>query len=110
MALLVVAEPQTFVAVVVHEIEGSLAMLLVLEPLAFVFLAVGEGVGAIAVALSLGILTVVGVAVAIEYRPFTVGFPRHHLSFVLPHKVALLDFTGTQSEALGITQQRQRKQ
>ena len=45
MTVLIVAEPEAFVAVVVGEIIHAFAMLLVLEPFALVFLAIEEGVG-----------------------------------------------------------------
>ena len=42
MTLLIIAEPQTIVTIVILEIIGSFAVLLVLEPLAFVLLAIEE--------------------------------------------------------------------
>ena len=73
MAVLVVTEPQAFVAVVVGEVVDALTMLLVLEPLALVFLAVLEDIGAVSLALTFVVLAFVHVTDFIYCAAFAVG-------------------------------------
>ena len=81
--MLVVAPPQTVVAVVVGKVVDARAVLLVIEPLAFIFLAVEESVGAETLTTPLMVFTFVKVPVLICSLPLAVRLVGHHLALIL---------------------------
>ena len=83
MPLLVIAEPQPYILIIVGEVEGAGAMLLVLKPFSLVLLSVGERVDPIALPLSLHVLALVSVAVLVHRASLSVGTARDHFALVL---------------------------
>ncbi len=96
----IVAEPESYIFIIVLEIVGALAVLLVLHPLSLVHLAIREGINAITAALSLEVGTLVGIAIGVNggipcpvafrspSRPYTV---RRHGWMQVPREIFCAD-------------------
>ena len=83
MTVLIVAEPQSHIFIIVHEIERTVAVLLVLKPLTLIFLAVREGIDSLPLTLAFHIVAFVGVAVLELRNTLSVGSSRLHFAFIL---------------------------
>lgn len=75
MSVLEIAEPESYILIIVLEVIGTLAVLLVLQPLSFVSLAIRESIYAISAALSLDVGTLVSITILIMVDPLPCGLP-----------------------------------
>ena len=83
MSVLEIAEPESYILIIVLEVIGTLAVLLVLQPLSFVSLAIRESIYAISAALSLDVGTLVSITILIYGRSLALWLAAYHLSLIL---------------------------
>ena len=83
MTMLVIAEPEAYIFVVVLEIVGAFTMLLVLHPLSLILFAITEGINAITFALTFHIRAFVGIPILIDGSTFSLWLSAHHFAFKL---------------------------
>ena len=81
--MLVILEPETFIAVIVGKIICSVAVLLSLEPFSFVLFTVREEIDAHTLAFAFDVLASVGVSIGKGGSAHAVGFTLYQFSLIL---------------------------